>query len=197
LLPGAPNFANSTSTITGTSDFISTHNNFIGPQFGAGGDFRLDQHWSISGDAKVAVGANIESLSVNGNTVSTVTSATTPTTTLLLAGIPLTVAGGAPPGSAAKPIVTTSTSTSGSGIFASPANSGNHSRTVFAYVPSSTFKLNYDVLPNFLTLSLGYNMFWMSDVLRPTNQLTGPGVPTYAQSSLLAQGVTVSAKVKF
>ena len=196
-LPGNPNFTDSTSTITGTSDLISTRNNFIGPQFGAGGDFRLDERWSISGDAKVALGANFESLSASGSTMSTVTSATTPTSTLMLAGIPLTVAAGKPPGSAATPVVTTSTTTSGSGIFASPANSGNHSRTVFAYIPSSALKLNYDVLPNFLTLSLGYNVFWMSDVLRPTNQLLGTGAPTYAQSSLLAQAVTVSAKVKF
>jgi hypothetical protein len=196
-LPGNPNFTNSTSTTIATSDAISTHNNFIGPQFGAGGDFRLDERWSISGDAKVAVGANIESLSVSGSTSSTVTSSTTPTATLKLAGIPLTVAAGSPPGSAATPVVTTSTTTSGSGIFASPANSGSHSRTVFAYIPSSTIKLNYDAIPNFLTLSVGYNMFWMSDVLRPTNQLLGTGAPTYAQSSLLAQAVTIGAKVKF
>jgi hypothetical protein len=196
-LPGNPNFTNSTSTVTGTSDVIGTRNNFIGPQFGAGGDFRLDERWSVSGDAKVAVGANIETLSVTGSTTSNVTSSTTPTQTIFLAGIPLVVAGGKPFGSAATPVVTTSTSTSGSGIFASAANSGNHTRTVFAYIPSSTLKLNYDVLPNFLTLSVGYNMFWMSDVLRPTNQLTGTGAPTYAQSSLLAQGVTVSAKMKF
>jgi hypothetical protein len=44
---------------------------------------------------------------------------------------------------------------------------------------------------------VGYNVFWMSDVLRPTNQLLGTGAPTYAQSSLLAQAVTISAKVKF
>jgi Putative beta barrel porin-7 (BBP7) len=196
-LPGNPNFTNSTSTTIATSDAISTHNNFIGPQFGAGGDFRLDERWSISGDAKVAVGANIESLSVSGSTSSTVTSSTTPTTTLKLAGIPLTVAAGSPPGSAATPVVATSTTTSGGGIFASPANSGSHSRTVFAYIPSSTIKLNYDAIPNFLTLSVGYNMFWMSDVLRPTNQLLGTGAPTYAQSSLLAQAVTIGAKVKF
>ena len=33
------------------------------------------------------------------------------------------------------------------------------------------FKLNYDLLPNFLTLSLGYNVFWISDVLPASNQL--------------------------
>ena len=130
----------------------------------ASGDFRLDQHWSISGDAKIAVGANFETLSVNGSTTSTVTNTVTPTQTILLAGIPLVVAGGKPFGSAATPVTTTSTTTSGSGIFASAANSGSHSRTVFAYIPSSTFKFNYDLLPNYLTLSLGYNVFWMSDV---------------------------------
>jgi hypothetical protein len=196
-LPGNPNFTNSSSTTTATSNAISTHNNFIGPQFGANGDFRLDERWSVSGDAKVAVGANFETLSVSGSTTSTVTSTVTPTSTLLLAGIPLTVAAGSPPGSAAKAVTTTSTTSSGGGIFASAANSGNHSRTVFAYIPSSTIKLNYDVLPNFLTLSLGYNVFWMSDVLRASNQLTGTSAPSYVQSGLLAQAVTVSAKVKF
>jgi hypothetical protein len=37
----------------------------------------------------------------------------------------------------------------------------------------------------------------MSDVLRASNQLTGTGAPSYVQSGLLAQAVTVSAKVKF
>ena len=196
-LPGNPDFTNSSSTTIATNDAISTHNNFIGPQFGASGDFRLDQRWSISGDAKIAVGANFETLSVNGSTTSTVTTSTTPAQTILLAGIPLIVAGGKPFGSAATPVVTTSTSTSAGGIFASPANSGSHSRTVFAYIPSSTIKLNYDVLPNYLTLSLGYNVFWMSDVLRASNQLTGTGAPTFVQSGLLAQAVTVSARMKF
>jgi hypothetical protein len=57
--------------------------------------------------------------------------------------------------------------------------------------------LNYDVVPSFLTLSLGYNMFWISDVLRASNQLIGVGAPLYQQSSLVAQAVTLSAKVKF
>jgi hypothetical protein len=48
-----------------------------------------------------------------------------------------------------------------------------------------------------LTLSLGYNVFWTSDVLRASNQISGVGAPTLQQSDLLAQGVTLSAKVKF
>ena len=190
-LPGTPNVANSRTSSVSTSDIIRTRNNFIGPQFGLRGDYRFDEHWSVTGDTRVAVGANIETLSVGGTTNSTVTATTTPTTTLMLAGIPLTVATGAPP------VTTTTTSSTAAGIFASPANSGSHTRTVFAVIPSGKFKLNYDVLPNFLTLSLGYDVFWISDVLRASNQLSGAGVPGYQQSSLLAQGMTVSAKVKF
>jgi hypothetical protein len=190
-LPGSPNFVNATGATTTTSDTIKTRNNFIGPQFGMRGDYRLDDQWSVSGDVKLALGANVESLSVSGSTNSTVVSTTTPTSGISLAGIPLQVASG-------TPVVTTTTSTAGSGIFASPANSGVHNRTVFAALPSGNFKLNYDLLPNFLTLSLGYNVFWISDVLRASNQLVGVNnAPTYAQSSIVAQGVTVGAKVKF
>jgi Putative beta barrel porin-7 (BBP7) len=189
-LPGTPGFTNSTNSTTVTSDTVRARNNFIGPQVGMRGDYRFDNQWSITGDARLAIGANIETLSVSGSTVSNVSSTATPTTTLMLAGIPLMVANG-------TPVTTTTTNVSGNGIFASAANSGNHSRTVFSFIPSGTFKLNYDVLPNFLTLSLGYNVFWISDVLRASNQLTGVGAPTYEQSSLLAQGVTLSAKVKF
>jgi len=83
------------------------------------------------------------------------------------------------------------------GIFASPANSGVHDRTVFAALPSGNFKLNYDLLPNLLTLSLCYNVFWIRDVLRASNQLVGVNAPTCAQSNILAQDVTIGAKVKF
>jgi Putative beta barrel porin-7 (BBP7) len=190
-IPGSPSFTNSSTTTTATNDVVQTRNNFIGAQFGVRGDFRLDDRWSISSDGKIAVGANIEGLTVSGATASTVTSTVTPTHTILLAGIPLITASGAPP------VTTTTTSASGTGIFASAANSGSHTRTVFAVIPTGTLKLNYDAIPNFLTLSLGYNAFWISDVLRASNQLTGVGAPAFAQSSLLAQGVTVSAKVKF
>jgi hypothetical protein len=189
-LPGTPNVTNSTNSTTATSDTIKTRNNFIGPQFGMRGDYRLDERWSVTGDARLALGANIETLSVSGGTASIVTASTTPTRTQLLAGIPLTVSNGAP-------VTTTTTSSSANGLFASPANAGNRTRTVFAFIPGGNFKLNYDALPNFLTLSLGYNVFWISDVLRASNQITGVGAPAFQQSDLLAQGVTLGAKVKF
>ena len=185
-----PNFVNATGTTTTTSDIIKTRNHFIGPQFGVRGDYRLDDQWSVSADVKLALGANIESLSVSGSTTSTVAATTTPTSAILLAGIPLQVASGAP-------VVTTTTTTGGTGIFASPANSGVHDRTVFAALPSGNFKLNYDLMPHFLTLSLGYHVFWISDVLRASNQLVGVNAPTYTQSSILAQGLSIGAKVKF
>jgi hypothetical protein len=68
---------------------------------------------------------------------------------------------------------------------------------VFAVIPSGTVKLNYDVIPNFLTLSLGYNAFWISNVARAPSQVDTTGVPTMQQSSLWAQGVNVGAKFKF
>ena len=150
-LPGNPNFTNSSEhDRSGRATAISAHNNFIGPQFGAGGDFRLDQHWSISGDAKVAVGANFETLSVNGSTTSTVTNTVTPTQTILLAGISAcSCRWHAFRDRQRRPSPRRARRSSSSGIFASAANSGSHSRTVFAYIPSSTFKLNYDVLPNY------------------------------------------------
>jgi len=188
--PANSTFTNSSTTTTATNDVIKTSNKFIGPQFGIRGDIALTDRWSISSDAKVAIGANSQTLSVSGATGTTTATTTTPTQTTMLAGIPLTTATG--------PAVTTTTSTaSANGIFASPNNSGDRTRTVFAYLPSGTFKLNYDVVPDTVTLSLGYNVFWISDVLRASNQTFSAGAPTFAQSGLLAQGVTLSAKAKF
>ncbi len=190
-IAGTPNFTNTIQTTTATTDAIKTRNNFIGPQIGARLDYRWDERWSTTGEARLALGANIETLSVSGSNVSTVTATTSPTSNILLAGIPLTI------GTGAAPTTTTTTSSSGTGVLANPANSGNRTRTVFAFIPGGNFKLNYDVLPNFLTLSLGYNVFWISDVLRASNQIGGGGQPTFEQSGILAQGVTLSAKMKF
>ena len=56
------------------------------------------------------------------------------------------------------------------GIFAQPANSGSFSSTDFAIVPEAQVKLGYDLTPS-LRLSVGYDFLYISDVIRPGDQL--------------------------
>jgi Putative beta barrel porin-7 (BBP7) len=136
-LPPPVNFNN--SSVGG--GVFETRNNFIGPQIG----FNAEQHWGrfwLGTENKLAVGAMIEGVSVSGSTENTIT----PTRTLVLAGIPLQVNGGAP--------VT--------GIVGGPPSfglftQGNRSKTAFALVPNGTITVGYDIIPDMLSLVLAYN----------------------------------------
>ena len=56
------------------------------------------------------------------------------------------------------------------GIFAQPANSGRRSSDHFAVQPEFQVKLGYDVTPN-IRLTLGYDFLYLSNVVRPGDQL--------------------------
>jgi hypothetical protein len=63
------------------------------------------------------------------------------------------------------------TPTSGAqGIFAQPANSGHRSSDHFAVEPEFQVKLGYDLTPN-IRLTLGYDILYLSNVIRPTDQI--------------------------
>ncbi len=173
-LPPPVDFSNSSSG----SDSFRIRNDFIGPQIG----FSAEQHWGrfwVANENKVAVGAMIERLSVSGSTATS----TTPTTTLGVAGIPLTVNGGAPP-------VTGVGGPASYGLFAQ----GSRSKTVFAFAPSGNIKAGYDI-NDMLSLTIAYNYLYMSNVGRVGDQFAS--LADVRQSAFFAQGITFGAKAKF
>ena len=56
------------------------------------------------------------------------------------------------------------------GLFAQPSNSGTTSRNVFAVAPEVAMQVGFDWTPR-LRSFVGYNFLYMSNVLRPGNQL--------------------------
>lgn len=173
-LPQPVDFTNSASG----SDSFRIRNDFIGPQVG----FNAEQHWGsfwVANENKLAVGAMIERASVSGSSVLS----TTPTTTLALAGIPLTVTSGAPP-------VTSAGGPASFGLFAQ----GGRNKTMFAVVPNGTIKAGYDIDEK-LSLTVAYNYLYMSSVGRVGDQIASPS--DIRQSSFFAQGITFGAKAKF
>lgn len=56
------------------------------------------------------------------------------------------------------------------GIFAQPSNSGQRSSTAFAVNPEFQVKLGYDLTPN-IRLTVGYDFLYLSNVIRPGDQL--------------------------
>jgi hypothetical protein len=173
-LPPPVNFTNSASGF----DTFRIRNDFIGPQFG----FSAEQHWGrfwVANDNKVAVGAMIEQLSVGGSSVTS----TTPTTTLALAGIPLTVTTGAPP-------VTGAGGPVAFGLFAQ----GDRSKTAFAVVPSGNIKVGYDINDT-MSLTVAYNYLYLSSVGRVADQIASPS--DIRQSGFFTQGINFGVKARF
>jgi hypothetical protein len=149
--------------------FFSVWNNFFGPQTG----FNVEQHWGrywVESENKVAVGATIEPVWSGPTSFST-----TPTTTIALAGIPLTVNNGGPP-----------VTGSGRGTV--------NIRAAFTVVPNGTLKIGYDIIPDQRSLTLAYNYLYMSNVGLVADQFPSLGV---RQSSFFAQGITLGYKEKF
>jgi len=176
---GLPTPVNFTNSVAGFDSF-RIRNNFIGPQIG----FNAEQHWGpwwVASENKLAVGAMIERASVSGSSVFT----TSPTTTLALAGIPLTVV------NAAAPVALGAGGAPAFGVFAQ----GDRNKTTFAVLPSGNIKVGYDIIDDVLSLTLAYNYLYMSNVGRVGEQITSPS--DIRQSNLFAQGVTLGVKAKF
>lgn len=56
------------------------------------------------------------------------------------------------------------------GMFATPANEGTTSSNKFAVAPEAQIKLGYDITPT-ITLTVGYDFLYWSNVVRPTDQI--------------------------
>lgn len=134
-------------------DRFRTRNTFHGGQIGLDGEYRIGSRWSIGALMKVAFGSMHQNLSVVGFTDITETTA---------AGV--------------------STQARGSGgILALNSNIGSFRRDRFAVVPEVQLKLNYQ-LNQYCKVFVGYNMLFMSSVIRPGDQIDStidPGqIPT-------------------
>jgi hypothetical protein len=64
----------------------------------------------------------------------------------------------------------------------------------FSFVPSGTFKIGYDIIPDERSLYFAYNYLYMSSVGLIAYQFPNPGIK---QASFFAQGITVGFKEKF
>jgi Putative beta barrel porin-7 (BBP7) len=175
LAPGVGSF-------TGTDNF-STRNQFYGAQLGVKAEQQLGR-FDGSVVAKVALGDNYQSVSINGNSQ--------------VSGF------GLPAG------------TSPGGIFAQATNIGLQTRNQFAVVPEAQVELGYTIWSG-IRLFVGYDFIYMSNVVRPGDQidttlnLTGnpaiaPGstltgaarpMPLMNNSSFWAQGVKFGASYQF
>jgi hypothetical protein len=155
--------ANSFTTTTTRGDQFDTHNFFYGGQIGARGEY-LWGMLSLQLGGKLALGYMSESANVTGATTQYTTTTITPTTTISLASIPVNVASGAPP------VTTSSTAHSFGGFFAQPSNMGHFNHSAFAVVPEANLKAGLQ-LTDWMRVTVGYTFLYMSDVMRPGDQI--------------------------
>jgi hypothetical protein len=98
------------------------------------------------------------------------------------------------------------------GIFAQPSNEGRSSGNMFAVVPEIGIKLGYNITSS-IQLSIGYDFLFISNVLRPTDQIDrsfSKGLPfqqdpnstvgpirRFKTTGFYAQGVTLGVSYRF
>jgi hypothetical protein len=111
----------------------------------------------------------------------------------------------------------TPTTTVPGGLLALPTNNGHHSRTEFVVVPEVGINVG-GIISEHWRASIGYNYMYISQMLRPGNQIDlgvnpaqgipgsagtgGPVIPprpafSFKESSYWAQGLTVSLEFRF
>lgn len=122
-------------------DLFGTRNRFYGGQIGLEYEYR-HCNWNFGVWGKVALGSMYERILITGS--STLTEFT---------------AGGAP--------VVTRTNT---GLLAQNSNSGAHTQDRFAVVPELGFKIGYQLTDN-INAYVGYSFLYLSDVVRPGDQV--------------------------
>jgi hypothetical protein len=165
------------------SDYFRTHNSFYGGQLGVRGSYSWGR-LSLSGDLKVGLGDIYETVDIFGITTTSGTTTITPTKSERLAGIPLTVATGAPN------VVTIGTNSTNGGLFAQPTNNGHYVHNCFAVAPEGLLKLNYQFTDS-ISVSLGYSFLFLSSVARPGDQIN-----TTINPSQLATPPSVTAPLQ-
>jgi hypothetical protein len=205
LLPtGGIPVANSLTMVSTRADQFDTHNSFYGGQIGARGEYCW--HWlSLEVGGKLALGSMVEVANVGGSTAFTTTSTVTPTMLVTPGGIPLNPATGAPA------VTTTTSGQLPGGFFAQPSNMGHYSRTAFAVVPEVNIKVGAQ-LTDWLRATVGYTFLYMSEVLRPGDQidrtinpgwLTVPPTPgarpafPFRTSDFYAQGLEFGLELRY
>jgi hypothetical protein len=171
---------------TTTSDNFGTTNAFNGGQVGMRGTIKMG-NWSLSGDAKVAMGATTERLDING------------ASTLVAAG------------------TNQSLQSARGGIFALPSNSGTFADNKFAVVPEANLTLSYHCYDFLRVFAGYNFLYWSQvtrpgDALNnnidsrqiPTSAnytagalYNGPGTPTLIQRGFIAQGFFVGLELRF
>lgn len=177
-------------TFGGTAhDGFSTTNDFYGVRLGG----RLEssfQKFSVAATLSVALGVTVQQLDIAGN------------------------------GTFFGSLATQSTSPYG--VFAQQSNIGSYARAPFTVIPELNVRLGYAVT-SWFDVSVGYNLMYWSNVVRPGNQIDrminttagtqrqdfftglqgdvppmgGSPVPLFNQSSLLAQGLSIGATLRF
>jgi len=125
------------------TDNFNTRNQFYGPQIGLRGEQAFGR-FIVGWSGKAAIGAMQQTLTINGNTTST-----------------FGAGGAAPAGTAIS---------ARGGLFALQSNIGRYSNTEFAVVPEAELKLGYQ-LNSRLRVFAGYNFTYLSNVVRPGDQL--------------------------
>ena len=172
-----------------TNDDFGTDNNFYGGQLGVRGDYTWGR-FELQAAAKCAIGVMTESVRINGSSAIEVSNI---------------------------PFGNGSLQTFRGGAFALPTNMGRFSQNRFAAVPEGDVKLSYQVTDH-VAVSAGYSFLYLSDVVRPGDQIDrkinptqsadqfGPGaalsgtpgpLPRTSSSDFWAQGVNFGLEFKF
>jgi hypothetical protein len=169
------------------TDGFSTRNQFFGAQIGAKAQAQMGRFDGLV-LAKVALGDNYETVGISGSSISS------------------GFGGQFPAGGAMFP----------GGIFAQDSNIGQQSRNQFAAVPEVQAQVGY-LLPFGVRAFVGYDLIYMSNVVRPGNQIdttlnlsgaagitpgavfSGAARPaaTFNNSSFWVQGINFGANFRF
>ena len=166
------------------SDSFQTRNQFYGGEIGARAGVRWGR-FTADLTGTVSLGGTHEVVNINGSKSFT---ATVPGFGTFGSGLP-------------------------GGFFAEPSNIGHQSQNAFAVVPEVGLQLGYQWTPHFRTF-VGYNFLYISNVVRPGNQIdrtvnttqfigslptTGPAspAPLFNQSDFWAQGITFGLEFRW
>jgi hypothetical protein len=174
-----------------TGDQFTTRNHFYGATLGLRGKYHFGPMF-IETTGRLSFGADNEVQNVSGGFQEF--------NTPIVSGIPGVAFG-------LRPVTT-----GPNGIFAQPSNEGQTSAAKFAVVPEVSIKLGYQIDPS-LALTVGYDLLFISNVLRPTDQIDrnfSKGLPflqdptstvgptrRFKTSSFYAQGVTFGVSYRF
>ncbi len=181
----ASSIAGTTTTTTMTSqvhDTFSTQNIFYGSDLGVRGIFRW-RPFFLELTGRLALGENDQIVDIAGQSTNNITNVS-------VGKINST---------------TTSSTTSNTGFLAQSSNIGNYSRNSFCLMPQGQVRVGVDLTAN-IKLSVGYDILYLSNVVRPGNQidqimgtLNGVTHPTFSfnSSSFYAQGVNVGMEFRY